>query len=110
MTHTRELGFAIRQRTDGHPEWEQQIQKMLHITPQELQKLYAGRMFLTGSDLREVALICDVKPRELIQVNQEEYDKNVVRYMTDFQNRENREKILDLIDAYIDVREALEAE
>ena len=28
--------------------------------------------------------------------------------MTAFQKRENREKILDLIDAYIDAREALE--
>lgn len=109
MTHTRELGFAIRQRTASHPEREQQIQETLHITHQELQRLYAGRLFLTGSDLREVASICDVKPRELMQASQEEYDKNVVRYMTDFQDRENREKILDLIDAYIDAREALEA-
>ena len=110
MTHTRELGFAIRERAAGDPERERQIQEALHLTPQELQRLYAGRLFLTGSDLREVASICNAEPRELTRASREDYNERCVRYMTAFQNPENREKILDLIDAYIDAREALEAD
>lgn len=108
MSHTRELGFAIHERVAGSQEREQQVRETLHITPHELEKLYAGRLFLTGSDLRKVASVCGAEPRELTGASRERYDKNVVRYMTAFQKRENREKILDLIDAYIDAREALE--
>lgn len=108
MSHARELGFAIRQRVEGNREREQQIQETLHITPYELEKLYAGRLFLTGSDIRKAASVCGVEPRDLMEADREAYDRNVVRYMTAFQERENREKILDLIDAYIDAREALE--
>lgn len=108
MSHARELGFAIHQRAAGNQERERQIREALDITPHELEKLYAGRLFLTGSDLRRVATICGAEPRELTEASREEYDENVVRYMTVSQKRENREKILDLIDAYIDAREALE--
>ena len=108
MSHARELGFAIHERVAGSQEREQQIRETLHITPHELEKLYSGRLFLTGADLRKVASVCGVEARELTGASRERYDKTVVRYMTAFQKRENREKILDLIDAYIDAREALE--
>lgn len=108
MSHSRELGYAIQKRTAGNQGLEQRLLESLHITREELQRLYAGRLFLTGSQLRQAASVCGVEPHELTEACREDYDRNVVRYMTAFQNRENREKILDLIDAYIDAREALE--
>ena len=63
MSHARELGFAIHERVAGSQEREQQVRETLHITPHELEKLYAGRLFLTGSDLRKVASVCGAEPR-----------------------------------------------
>ena len=78
------------------------------ITHQELQKLYEGRLFLTGTDLQKVSKVCDVELNTLLELDRVAYQEKVVHCMTAFQNSENREMVLNLIDAYIDAREALE--
>ncbi len=91
MSFAQKLGFAIQQAAKAH-ESEQQICKALCLSPHELQKLYRGRLFLTGEDLDKVAELCGVPSEILVNAN-----------LAD----ENREMILDLIDAYIDAKEAL---
>ena len=107
MSHTRELGFAVQQLASRDQKTEEVLRSALGLTPQELRKFYAGRLFLTGADLRKAAEVCGVAPRALLNADREEYDARVVHCMSEFRNRENREMILDLIDAYIDAREAL---
>ena len=108
MSHTRELGFSIHEQVANNREMEQQLQDHLCITHQELQKLYEGRLFLTGTDLQKISKVCGVELNTLLTPDRAAYNERVVHYMTAFQNSENREMVLDLIDAYIDAREALE--
>lgn len=108
MSHARELGFAIHELVQNNPEIERRLEKELDISSHELQKIYAGRLFLTGTDLQKIAGVCDTNLQALLAADRKVYDEKVVHYMTAFRNRENREKILDLIDAYIDVCEELE--
>lgn len=107
MSHARELGFTIQQLASQDPSRDAELRNQLHLTELELKKLYAGRLLLTNADLNVVAQICGVKAQELMDADSTEYEKQVVHCMSEFQNRENREMILDLIDAYIDAREAL---
>lgn len=104
MSYAREIGFAIQQASKYHKE---ELCNTLGITPQELKKLYRGRLFLTGSELEKVAEVCGVSAESLVEAEPAQYDAQVVDCMSDFDDRENREMILDLIDAYIDAKEAL---
>ena len=104
MSYARVIGFAIQQASTHH---EEKLCNVLGITPQELKKLYKGRLFVTGSDLEKIAEVCGVSVESLVEADPAAYDAQVVDCMSDFDNRENREMILDLIDAYIDAKEAL---
>lgn len=104
MSYAREIGFAIQKASKHH---EEKICNVLGITPQELKKLYKGRLFVTGADLEKIAEVCGVSMDSLVRADSTEYDAQVVDCMSDFNDRENREMILDLIDAYIDAKEAL---
>ena len=106
MSRIREIGFSIRERVSHDPEMEQQLQAALGFTPQEMKKLYDGRLFLTGADMQRVSEVCG---NEVFQAqNHSAYNEHVVHCMTPFKNENEREQILNLIDAYIDAREALE--
>lgn len=106
MSFARELGFAIQQASKNHGA-DQGLCEKLGITLHDVQKLYKGRLFLTGSDLDKVAELCEVSAETLIDADSADYDAHIVHCMTEFKNRENKELILDLIDAYIDAKEAL---
>lgn len=106
-TKAREIGFSIRRLAEGNQETEQRLMDALGLTLFGLQKLYAGRVSLTEADLQKAADACGVELQGLSDVDREAYDKEVVHCMSPFQNRENREMILDLIFDYIDAREAL---
>lgn len=106
MSYTREMGFAIQQASKAHGV-EDRLSETLAITSQEVQKLFKGRLFLTGSDLEKVSALCGVSAESLVNPDLIDYDAQVVHCMTEFKDRKNREMILDLIDAYIDAKEAL---
>lgn len=105
MSYAREIGFAVQQASKDH---ENEIISTLGITQHELKKLYKGRLLLTGADLKKIATVCNVALENLVNVDATQYDAQAVHCMSDFDNRENRETILDLIDAYIDAKEALD--
>lgn len=106
MSFAREIGFAVQRASTDHGVKDRLCEE-LGLTPQELKKLYKGRLFLTGTDLDKLVVLCGVQPETLVDADPTEYDAQVVHCMTEFKNRENREMILDLIDAYIDAKEAL---
>lgn len=102
MSYARELGFAIQQ-VSKQPETQQEICTALHISAHELGKLYAGRLFLTVSDLGKVADACSVSTDMQIKAIPNEYNAHIGK----FTDLKDREMILDLIDAYIDAKEIL---
>ena len=106
MSYARETGFAIQQASENQ-EVRDALCHKLGISKQELAKLFAGRLFLTGADLDTVAEICGASARDLVNPDPTLYDARVVDCMTPFSCRENREMVLDLINAYIDAKEAL---
>lgn len=106
MSYAREIGFAIKQASEDQ-ETREKLCEGLGISKQELERLYAGRSFLTGVDLDMAAGICGIPAEVLVGAVPVGYDSRVVDCMTAFKNRENREEILDLIDTYIDAKEAL---
>lgn len=106
MSYARELGFAIKELASENPSVMQSLQSELSISKKELEKVFSGRLYLNSSDLRKVSNVCQVTPKMLMNADKAAYNSRVVHCMSEFRNSENREMILDLIDAYIDAREA----
>ena len=105
MAYMREVGFAIKQLTKESPERESQIQNSLELSDFEMQKLYAGRLFLTMADMRKISEVCSVSFTKLVKPDKNAYNNGIVHCMSEFTSNDNREKILDFIDAYIDAKE-----
>ena len=108
MSYARELGYTIHQAIAGDAHRENEIRSALGLSEYEAQRLYSGRLFLNSADIRKVAGILNIPAMDLVNIDTSEYDKNVVHCMTPFKDRNNREMILNLINSYIDIKEALD--
>lgn len=108
MSYARELGYTIHQAIAGDAHRENEIRSALGLSEHEAQRLYSGRLFLNSADIRKVAGILNIPAMDLVDLDTSEYDKNVVHCMTPFKDRNNREMILNLINSYIDIKEALD--
>lgn len=110
MSHMRELGAALKAKTSEDQKLEERLQAELGLTELELQQLFAGRLLLTGRQLCGAAAVCGVAPAALLHSARACYPHEAekqVHCMTPFSDPKNREEMLDMIDAYIDAREAL---
>lgn len=73
-----------------------------------IKRFFKGRAFLTFPRLGVVADMFNVPLSNLIEGDEESYRKNVVNCNQEFDNDDNREIILDIIDDYIDLYEVVE--
>ena len=63
--------------------------------------------YASFSQISALAKLLGAPVQDLLRGDAEQYNKTVVDCMNDFQDPANREKILDLIDDYIDVVDAV---
>ena len=94
VSYARAVGKVIEQVSVGK---ETELQKVLSVTERELKKLYRGRLLLSSTDWVKVVEVCELTPDGFV---------NAISCQCEVQD-ESREFVLNLIDAYIDAREAL---
>ena len=87
----------------------ERLEKSLNISKEQIIEFYEGRYYLSFVQLKELAKTIDVSIETLLHGDEQEYNSSVVHCMNDFQNNNNREQILDLIDDYLDIYDAIEA-
>ena len=85
----------------------EEINGLLNLSDQETEAFFKGRLLLTYDQLTRLAQRIDVTTLDLIKGNEEEYTSSVVHCMNPFDNEQNREKILDIIDDYMDIQDSL---
>ena len=83
------------------------ISKVLDFSNRETISFFKGRLMLTYEQLSELAKILHITVQDILHGDEEIYAASVVHCMNDFDDEANREKILDLIDDYMDVRDSL---
>lgn len=69
-----------------------------------------GRAYASFSQISNLAKILGASVADLIAGDVEHYNETVVDCMNGFDNPQNREMVLDLIDNYIDVIDAVSAQ
>lgn len=79
----------------------------LDCTPLKVYELYKGLIYPTFSQLLRLAGIFGVSVQELIDGDLNEYNQTVVHCVSDFENNENKERILDIIEIYFDISSSI---
>lgn len=71
-----------------------------------LENMYSflnGRMFLAFDQIESISKILDVNIDKILNGDIDYYEETVVHCMGDFENSDNREEILDIIDNYMNL-------
>jgi len=104
------FGNMIQMRMEEKQSTHEKLSQALQSEESEVHMLYKGRLYLSLEQLNALSAFLNDDIEALMVGNEEYYDKKMVHCMTAFTNIENREKILDFIDSYLDVYKAAHVE
>lgn len=74
----------------------------------DIHKLLEGRLLLPPFQLKKLAQVLNTTKEELMRVKEQGEYNDLIYNFRNFKNVENQELVLDLIDMYADLEEALE--
>ncbi len=101
------IGYTAQQLSTNKDISFVELYNTLCCTERQLKAFLRGRALISFEQLCKLAKLFDVSVSEIIHGDTEQYNK----YMTDcighFSNNDNRETILNLIDDYVDVLDAV---
>jgi plasmid maintenance system antidote protein VapI len=90
-------------KVEEGPFTNEQIAHALELEEPEVRMLYKGKLYLTLEQLDALTAFLGEDLDTLLAGNDEYYEKKIVHCMKEFTNGDNREMILDFIDAYLDI-------
>lgn len=107
MQEARMLGSYVQylagQKNISVPE----LGKILSCSENQVLSFFRGRAFASFDRLSSLAEALGTTVDILLDGDETIYNESVVHCMNDFDNPDNREKILDLIDNYMDILDAV---
>ncbi len=107
MKDLRLLGSTIRKLSSDKNISEEQMQKTLGCSYDKLSAIYDGRVYPSFDDLQNLSKLFGTTVEELLSGDEDYYNAKVVHCMGAFSNTKNREKILDIIDDYLTLLDAV---
>lgn len=107
MQNARTLGNRIQQLAEAKDVSIHELSVLLGWDDNQTKRLLAGRAYASFDGISRVAKRLGVSVRDLLAGDPEHYERAVACSMGAFDRPENREQILDLIDDYLDVLEAV---
>lgn len=106
MQSTRMMGCFAKQLADEKNFTTEQLAENINCTTQQLEAFFTGRFLFPFSKVKTLSDILGVSVSKLIDGDGQMYNSYVVHCMGEFDDPEEREFILDLIDDYLDIKEA----
>lgn len=104
MQEIREIGSNVQKIMQGCGLSASVVCEHLECTLNQYNAFLEGRMFLSFEQLETLAELFFVDVSTLFEVDVAEYQKNIVHYNGEFENPENLEGILDILEDYIWLR------
>lgn len=83
-----------------------QLASMLGYSDMDVHRIKEGVLLLSGRELEEIAKALNVKLESLLERREESEYRELLHCMGSYHNVENKDKILDYIDTYIEIEEA----
>lgn len=102
MNDLRKIGNFIKSKMNEQGKSIQSLTKESGYSTKDIGKILDGRLFLSPRQIEEIADILDMDIDEMINCT----DVDSVEYVGEFTNEENKDKLLDYIDRYVDLKEA----
>lgn len=109
MSYTRQVGYLVSQAMEREPKTRERFLSAMDMTPEELDRLRTGRLIPTLAEEDKLAEILGFPILAQSGYDTDAY-QSVFHCMTPFSDTRNLDTIMDFIDAYIDAKEALDAE
>ena len=107
MQRARMLGNYVQNLAEKKGLTNAELREALDCQENQLQSFLKGRSFLPFTQISSLADLLGVTVSDLLEGDPQNYNETVVHCMNQFQNASNREKILDIIDEYMDIRDAV---
>lgn len=105
MDRSRMLGRNIQLDMEKKAICEKDFAQKLGYSLSELKKLLEGKMLLAKKDLENIALQLGESYDDLVTERSKEEYEAIFDCMGYFSDEENEDRILDLIDMYIELKE-----
>lgn len=83
------------------------VSEILGCNEHQAQAFLKGRGYASFAQISKLAVELGTNIENLLIGDEKQYNETVVHCMNDFQNTSNREMILDLIDDYVDIVDAV---
>lgn len=110
MQRARMLGNYVQQLISERGLSTDALGHMLGCQEHQIKSFLKGRSFATFEQMSILAKELNTSIAELLEGNEEHYNATVVHCMNQFQDTANREKILDIIDDYMDIVDAVDTQ
>ena len=107
MNKIRSIGYTIDCLLDDNKELREPLKAKLNITENDLKRICAGRLTLSPNSLRIVSETLNYPFKDLLMISNNDSYQRKLNCRTSFSNPGNCDKILDIIDSFIDIKEAL---
>ncbi|MFI3170247.1 MAG: helix-turn-helix transcriptional regulator [Faecalibacterium sp.] len=107
MRNARIMGNFIEKKANELSLSHADLSGLLGCSTAQVQALFKGQVLTSYNQLTVLAEKFQVSVETLIKGDPAHYESTVVHCMNTFDNPENREKILDIIDQYLDVYNAV---
>ena len=107
MQQSRMMGYRVRKYAENNHVSIIDLSKAIGCSEFKFKSFLNGRTFLSFKSLSIIAEKLNVDIATILNGTPMGYDEEVVHCMNKFNNPENREKILDIIDEYVDILELL---
>ena len=107
MQKARMLGNNVQWLADKKNVSIEELSSLLNCSENQMRAFFKGRTFASYPQIQILAKKLGVSVATLLKGNEDVY-RTVVHCMNSFDDDSNREKILDIIDDYMDVLNAVQ--
>lgn len=109
MQEARMLGNYVKHLADNKGLSISDLSRVLGCSENRVYSFIKGRAFASFTQMSNLASLLDTTVDDLLSGDISTYNATVVHCMNDFRDVSKREEILDLIDNYIDIVDAVAA-
>lgn len=110
MKQTRMVGNYIEKLAKEKDVSVNDLSLFLGCDEHDILSLFKGRKLLTFNQFKDLSRLFGVSEEEILNGDVEHYNKTFVNCVNEFDDMNNREKILDILYDYIDLVDSVEKE
>ena len=107
MKQARMIGNFVEKKAESAGLGISDLSTALNCTEQKTKSFLKGRAVLSFNQILSLSKLLGTSVNDILAGDEATYNSTVVHCMNDFENTDDREMILDIIDEYMDIRDSV---